>query len=146
MQLDEYKAPVSALCVRERLRSKHYCSTEARSSWYFECVCTQLPCTDQTIILTALNCNCEEMGRWECRTKKKKGKLDKTGEEAQWHWDMITVTHSWSRLSVIIQIRGSTCKSKYPSWNTENIILYIYIYIYGEIIFYNEIRSKLINK
>lgn len=54
MQLDEYKAPVSALYVCERVGSEHYCSTEARSSWYLEGVCTQLPHTDLTLILTGL--------------------------------------------------------------------------------------------
>lgn len=48
---------VSALCVwaREGVCSEHYCSTEARSSWYLERVCTQIFHTDLTLILTGLN-------------------------------------------------------------------------------------------
>lgn len=36
MQLDEHKAPVSALCVCEKVCSEHYCSTETGSCWYLE--------------------------------------------------------------------------------------------------------------
>lgn len=49
MQLDEYKAPVSTLCVYVSVCSEHYCSTEARSS------CIELLHTDLTLILTGLN-------------------------------------------------------------------------------------------
>lgn len=90
MQLDEYKAPVSALYVCERVCSEHYCSTEARSSWYLEWVCTQLLHTDLTLILTGLNWlgNAGQHIRdREVRGKKikgqKRGKWDKRGKRGK---------------------------------------------------------------
>ena len=100
--------------------SEHYCSTEARSSWYLELVCTQLIHTDLTLILTELNWlgnGGQNIREEEVRKKTHKGhkveNIDTRGDGVKWEMTLSdSRTHSWSRRSVVIQVCGFTCKDK----------------------------------